>query len=383
MEVLNTDNILSPEEVDTLFSGEIEETQDTLPEEKEITEKEKKDTTEVDKVDPESLFDTPESVGSGNEDTQGKEDTKSNEDTGSSPKTNFYSSIASALIEEGILSGLDEKEVKDIKTPEDFAEVMEKHIQSQLDERQRRIDEALQVGVEPDEIKKYEGTIQYLNGITEEAISDETSKGEELRQRLIFQDFLNRGYSKERATREVKKSFDSGSDIEDAKEALASNLDYFKKEYEEIISERKAEEEEEKAELKKQASELKKSILEDKEIFEGIELDKKTREKIYNSISKPAFKDPDTGEYLTAVQKYERDNRVDFLKKLGLLFTMTDSFTNLDKLVKPTAKKQVRKSLRELEHTINTTRRNTDGSLNLITGVSDDPESNAGWDIDV
>ena len=128
MEVLNTDNILSPEEVDTLFSGEIEETQDTLHEEKEITEKEKKDTTEVDKVDPESLFDTPESVGSGNEDTQGKEDTKSNEDTGSSPKTNFYSSIASALIEEGILSGLDEKEVRDIKTPEDFAEAMEKHI---------------------------------------------------------------------------------------------------------------------------------------------------------------------------------------------------------------------------------------------------------------
>ena len=65
------------------------------------------------------------------------------------------------------------------------------------------------------------------------------------------------------------------------------------------------------------------------------------------------------------------------------MFTLTDGFTNLDKLVKPTAKKQVKQSLRELEHTINTTRRNTDGSLNFITGVSDDPDSNASWEPDV
>jgi hypothetical protein len=89
----------------------------------------------------------------------------------------------------------------------------------------------LQVGVEPDEVRKYESTINYLQGITEDVIADETSKGETLRKQLIFQDFLNRGYSKERATREVKKSFDSGSDIEDAKEALASNLEYFQREY--------------------------------------------------------------------------------------------------------------------------------------------------------
>ena len=48
------------------------------------------------------------------------------------------------------------------------------------------------------------------------------------------------------------------------------------------------------------------------------------------------------------------------------------------------AKKQVRKSLRELEHTINTTRRNTDGSLNFMSGVSDDSESKVSdYDIDV
>jgi hypothetical protein len=384
MEGLDMDNILSPDEVESLFTSDgSEETQVTPPEQQEEENKEKP-TTEVPEVNPDELFtEEPESVGSEKVDTQGKEDTTSKEETGTSPKTNFYSSIASALKEEGILSALDEETLSKIQTPEDFAEAMENELKAKLDERQKRIDEALQVGVEPDEVRKYEGTINYLNTITEDAISDESANGEKLRKQLIFQDFLNRGFSKERAQRETQKSFNSGSDVEDAKEALASNKEYFQQEYEDLIAEARAEEEAEKARTKKEAEELKKSILDEKEIFKGLELDKTTREKVYNSISKPVYKDPETGQYLTAIQKYERDNRQDFLKKIGLLFTMTDGFTSLDKLVKPTATKQVKKSLRELEHTINTTRRNTDGSLSFISGVSDDPESKVSYELDV
>ena len=384
MEGLDMNNILSPDEVESLFTSDgSEETQVTPPEQQEEENKEKP-TTEVPEVNPDELFtEEPESVGSEKVDTQGKEDTTSKEETGTSPKTNFYSSIASALKEEGILSALDEETLSKIQTPEDFAEAMENELKAKLDERQKRIDEALQVGVKPDEVRKYEGTINYLNSITEDAISDESANGEKLRKQLIFQDFLNRGFSKERAQRETQKSFNSGSDVEDAKEALASNKEYFQQEYEDLIAEARAEEEAEKARTKKEAEELKKSILDEKEIFKGLELDKTTREKVYNSISKPVYKDPETGQYLTAIQKYERDNRQDFLKKIGLLFTMTDGFTNLDKLVKPTATKQVKKSLRELEHTINTTRRNTDGSLSFISGVSDDPESKVSYELDV
>lgn len=383
MEGLDMSNILSPDEVDNLFTDDGGEETQVIPPEKQEEDKDNKTTTEIPEVDPESLFDESESVGSEKVDTKGKESTSSKE-TGASPKTNFYSSIASALKEEGILSDLDDETLSKIESPEDFAEAMEAQLKAQLDERQKRIDEALQVGIEPDEVRKYEGTISYLNTITEDAIIDESAEGEKLRKQLIFQDFLNRGFSKERAQRETQKSISSGSDVEDAKEALASNKEYFKQEYDNIIAEAREAEEAEKARLKKEAADLKKSILEDKEVFEGLELDKTTREKVYNSISKPVYRDPETGEYLTAVQKYERDNRPDFLKKLGVLFTLTDGFTNLDKLVKPTAKKQVRKSLRELEHTINTTRRNTDGSLDFMSGVSDDPESKVSdYDIDV
>lgn len=383
MEGLDMSNILSPDEVDNLFTDDGSEETQVIPPEKQEEDKDNKTTTEIPEVDPESLFDESESVGSEKVDTKGKESTSSKE-TGASPKTNFYSSIASALKEEGILSDLDDETLSKIESPEDFAEAMEAQLKARLDERQKRIDEALQVGMEPDEVRKYEGTISYLNTITEDAVIDESAEGEKLRKQLIFQDFLNRGFSKERAQRETQKSISSGSDIEDAKEALASNKEYFKQEYDNIIAEARKAEEAEKARLKKEAADLKKAILEDKEVFEGLELDKTTREKVYNSISKPVYRDPETGEYLTAVQKYERDNRPDFLKKLGVLFTLTDGFTNLDKLVRPTARKQVRKSLRELEHTINTTRRNADGSLNFMSGVSDDPESKVSdYDIDV
>ena len=317
MEGLDMSNILSPDEVDNLFTDDGGEETQVIPPEKQEEDKDNKTTTEIPEVDPESLFDESESVGSEKVDTKGKESTSSKE-TGASPKTNFYSSIASALKEEGILSDLDDETLSKIESPEDFAEAMEAQLKAQLDERQKRIDEALQVGIEPDEVRKYEGTISYLNTITEDAIIDESAEGEKLRKQLIFQDFLNRGFSKERAQRETQKSISSGSDIEDAKEALASNKEYFKQEYDNIIAEAREAEEAEKARLKKEAADLKKAILEDKEVFEGLELDKTTREKVYNSISKPVYRDPETGEYLTAVQKYERDNRPDFLKKLGV-----------------------------------------------------------------
>lgn len=258
MEGLDMDNILSPDEVESLFTSDgSEETQVTPPEQQEEENKEKP-TTEIPEVNPDELFtEEPESVGSEKVDTQGKEDTTSKEETGTSPKTNFYSSIASALKEEGILSALDEETLSKIQTPEDFAEAMENELKAKLDERQKRIDEALQVGVEPDEVRKYEGTINYLNSITEDAISDESANGEKLRKQLIFQDFLNRGFSKERAQRETQKSFNSGSDVEDAKEALASNKEYFQQEYEDLVAEARAEEEAEKARTKKEAEEIK------------------------------------------------------------------------------------------------------------------------------
>lgn len=384
MEGLNADFIMNAEDLfdeNRLFeNNEDKETQDTPPEEKE--QKGNKETTE-DEVNPDDLFENPEGVGSEeNNQEKEKEDTTSTKG-GTSPKTNFYSSIASALKDEGILPDLDDEIVDNVKTPEDFAEAIEKQIQAKFDERQKRIDAALNANVEPDEVRQYEGTLNYLDSIKDEHISEESEKGEELRKRLIFQDFINRGYSKERASREVKKSFDSGTDIEDAKEALESNKEYFNNQYQDLIEEAQREIKEEQERVKKEAAQLKKSMLEDKEVFDGITLDKATRQKAFDNITKPIHK-TEKGEYLTAIQKYELDNPVEFRKYLSILFTMTDGFKNLDTIVKGKVRKEVKQSLRELEHKLSSSSRPL-GNPRYVGLGDDDKESymGKGWKLDL
>lgn len=386
-EELSLDNILGAEEIENLFV-EDGETQDTPPangeppKKEEEPSKDKEETTEV--VDVDNLFtDTPESVGSGKENTEEKEDTTP-KGNGTSPK-NFYSSIAKALKEEGIFPDLDDEGLSKVKDPEDFRDLIDQQIKAGLDERQKRINEALSVGVEPTEIRRYENTINFLDSVNNESISDESDKGENLRKNLIYQDFINRGYSKERAAREVQKSFNAGTDIDDAKEALKSNIDFFRDKYDELVNDAKSEAEQEEKERKEQAEKLKSSILNDKDVFGDLSVDKSTRQRIYDNIAKPVYKDPETGEYFTAIQKYEVENRTDFLKNIGLLFTLTDGFKNLDGLVKGKVKKEVKKGLRELEHTLNNTARTSDGNLKFVSGVDEDPESfiGKGWNLDV
>ena len=385
-EELSMDNILSADEIEGLF--EDQEIQDTQPEENEENpdenqENNNEETEETTEVTTEDESEKPEGVGS-EDNIEEQEDTTSNK-SGSSPKNNFYSSIAKAFAEEGIFPDLDDESASKIKTPEEFRDLIEDRIKSELDERQKRVDEALNAGVEPSDIRKYENTISYLDSIKDETITSENEEGEKLRKQLIYQDFVNRGYSQERATREVKKSFDAGTDIEDAKEALKSNLEFFQGQYDNLIEEAKAEEEKEIKQRKEQAEKLKKSILEDKEVFGELSIDKKTRQKIFDNISKPIYKDPDTGQVFTALQKYEMENRTDFLKNVSLVFTLTDGFKNLDGLVKGKVKKEVKKGIRELENVLNNTARTSDGNLRFVSNVEDDPESfiGQGWTLDV
>lgn len=385
-EELSMDNILSADEIEGLF--EDQEIQDTQPEENEENtdenqENNNEETEETTEVTTEDKSEKPEGVGS-EDNIEEQEDTTSNK-SGSSPKNNFYSSIAKAFAEEGIFPDLDDESASKIKTPEEFRDLIEDRIKSELDERQKRVDEALNAGVEPSDIRKYENTISYLDSIKDETITGENEEGEKLRKQLIYQDFVNRGYSQERATREVKKSFDAGTDIEDAKEALKSNLEFFQGQYDNLIEEAKAEEEKEIKQRKEQAEKLKKSILEDKEVFGELSIDKKTRQKIFDNISKPVYKDPNTGQIFTALQKYEMENRTDFLKNVSLVFTLTDGFKNLDGLVKGKVKKEVKKGIRELENVLNNTARTSDGNLRFVSNVEDDPESfiGQGWTLDV
>jgi hypothetical protein len=369
MEGLSLDNIMTGEEAANLFSQESQESTEENEVETSKDKEENKETTEV--VDVNNLFtEESESVGSGDNNKE-KEDTSSKE--GTSP--NFYSSIAKTFAEDGVFQNLNEEALSKVSDAESFLDLVEQQIQSKLDEKQKRIDQALNAGIEPTQVQRYENNMKILNSITEDSISEEGEKGENLRKNIIYEDYIQKGFSKERAIKAVERSIAAGTDIEDAKEALQSCKDQVNKAYNNAIKEAEEEKANEEKELKEQAEALKKSILSDKKPFGDLELDKNTRQRVFDAISKPVFTDPETGERLTAIQKYEADNHNDFIKYVGLTYVLTDGFKSLDGLVKGKVKKEIGKSLKELEHTLNNTARNSNGTLKFTSGVSSDSES--------
>ena len=381
-EDLSIDNILDQGDIDNLFmDNETQETQESQPENKgDEDNKETPEQEQTTEVNTDDLFVEPESVGS--EENKEKEGTET-EKVSTSPNNNFYSSIAKTFAVESIFPDLTDDEIKNANSAEALVELINKQIDSRLDEKQQRVISALDAGIEPDDIRRYENTLSYLDSIEEDKLNAETPEGEELRKRLIYQDYINRKFSPERANREVQRSIDSGNDITDAKEALQSNKEFFNDQYNDLLQKAKGEEQRFEKERKQQAEQLKKSIIEDKNLFGDLELNKSVRQKIFDNISKPVYKDEDSGAYITALQKYQKENPNDFLKNVSTIFTLTDGFKNIDKLVAKKASKEIRKGFRELENTLSNTQRNSDGSLNFVGGTNDEESMFKGYKLDI
>lgn len=303
------------------------------------------------------------------------EDTEKNKNIGNSP----LSSLANALFKDGVLTNLKEEEIKTIKTADDFAAVFEKEIQSRIDEKNKRIDEALNLGVEPSEIKKNENLIQYLNGISEDTIKDETEQATQLRMNLIVQDFMNKGFTQERAIKEANKSVAAGSDIDDALEALESNKTHFNKQYSDLINTAKKEQEEYKQTIIKRDTDVRENILKNEKLFADMNVTPVIRKLAVENIQKPVFTDKE-GNKFSAIQKYEKENPVDFLSKVALFYTITDGFTNIDKITSNTKGKIKSKALNELAGSLADINYGLDNSLTLTNnlGSNDDDENDKG-----
>lgn len=395
MEGLSFDNILGEQEIETLFTdpNDTETQEDNTQQEEEGMEdspaddkgKKKEKTTEV--INPETLFedDIPESVGSGKNKEGKKEDTVHDDDQDGTSPDNFYSSIANALAVDGIFPNLDEEIVKKAVDAETFSNLIESEINARLDEKQQRISKALESGVEPTDIKKYEDTLTYINSITDAALAEESEKGEQTRSTLIYQDFLNKGITPEKAKKLTDRAIEAGTDVEDAKEALLSNKEFFTGEYNKLLQEAQQKFEEDKADRAKQAKQLQESMFNDQQLMGDIEISKDIRKKAFDAISKPIYRDPDTGNYLTAMQKYQAENKADFIKYTGLIYTLTNGFKDFDAFVKGKVKKEMKKGLRDLEKTLNNTRRYNDGSLKMVTNQKEDPNSfiSGGFQLDL
>ncbi len=381
MEELGFDNLLTDIDVNSLFGGMEEGAEanddvvqqgdkNNVEEAKTVVEESNKQKTNITDVNPDELFGgLQESVGDGEEENQEGETSSGKGDNNSSP--NFYSSVLNALKEDGSLPELSDEDITNVKDDEGFREAFDKVIQDRLDERTRRIENALNAGADIGEIKQYENILATLNNIDEDALKQEGAKGDDLRRRIIAQDLMNRGYSEEKIKREVKKAFDAGTDIEDAIEALQANVQFYSQKYSDLIEEGKEQAKKYKEDMRRQGEELRKSIVEDKGIFDEIGMDKRMRQKVYDNISKPSYKTKD-GNWLTEIQKYQMENQADFLKYVSLFYTMTDGFKDLSPLIKKQIKKERTSSIKELENKLKGTNRVNTGRLNYVNSNSEE-----------
>jgi hypothetical protein len=124
-----------------------------------------------------------------------------------------------------------------------------------------------------------------------------------------------------------------------------------------------------RASQKKQADDLRKMILDEDVKLGDTKLDKKTCNRVYDAISKPVYKDPETGRLMTALQQFQKEHPLEFLKQIGMWYVLTDGGKNMDGFTKPQVRAEKNKSIRELSRKINASSFNADGSLNYLGGA--------------
>ena len=391
MEAINfsVDNIMSEDEVASLLSNDNVGNNFTEDDSNEVTEDNNNDENNI--VTEGITFDDdlnfPESVGNEEEKHNQEDGENSTLQSSTSPqKNNFFSSIADALVNEGVFSSLEDVDINNIKDASDFSQFVNKQLESKLDEKQKRIDEALNNNVPVSDIQAYETTIKNLSNITEEQLSDESEQGELIRKNLIYQDYINRGFSSERAIKEVQKALDNGTDVDDAKESLQGCLDFYNNSYKELVTKAKEKQTKILNKQKEATEKLKKVILEDKTLFGGLEIDDKTRQKAFNSVAVASYKDNTSGFKITELQKYQQEHPEEFAQNVGLLYALTNGFKDFNTFIAGKVKKEKKKGLQDLENVINSTSRGGDGLLKFAGNYAkEDPESfiGKGWKIDL
>lgn len=315
----------------------------------------KKDTVpEGKEVDAEEIFgsDTsPESVGESGDNKE--EEEAGTKKSGSSPKGgNLYSSFAQALKGDGLFQFLDEETVNSVVDADSFSEAIDKEVNSRLDDATRQVREALNAGVQPNVIMQYQRTIQNLNNITDEQLSAEDEQGANLRRSIIRQDLIIRGYKPDKVDKQVDRIMSSGTDIDEATDALESVREYFINQYNDTVNGAKEAAAEEKKKLKKEAEDFRKAVLETDKLFDEIPVDKATRNKAFEAMTRIVQTNED-GEKVTAVQKYADEHPVEFRTILGIVYAMTDGFTKMGNLLTKTVNKKVNSNLKEIERRLN------------------------------
>ena len=317
---------------------------------------------------------SPESVGGKNKQGEGASTAGS---AGGESSANFYSSILGAFRRDGALEYLDDDDIASITDADTAREAIEKEVRGRLDERYRAIDEALGYGADVRELAQAQENLKFLSSVDPNSLDNDSDSGiAQLRKDLITNHYLALGMSQEQAEYELKKSMDTGNDIRDAKYALEMQRNFFQSEVDRIMNTAKAQEEARRQEAMQRQQRVSDNIMNNKDIFGGVTIDKRVREKIVDSIFTPKYRGED-GNYYTELQQYQRQHPDEWLQLMGMVYVMTDGGKNIGKMTGAIARKERNANIKNLENVLRG-QTGGDGGLRFVeNGRGEQPKEGA------
>lgn len=281
---------------------------------------------------------TPEIVGGGSAEEE-------EEDEQTSPQ--LYTTLANTLVEQGVLSSVDESSLKDVKDVEGFVDLMKAQIKAQeyndLTDTQKEILDGVREGASNDTVTQFKTAMTQLDAITPEQITAD----EQVAKDLVYQDFLSKGFSKENAIKQVDRAVKLGVIAEDAAEAHVNLKAVVQERYTASKTADIAKRDSDDEQATKDAEALKKSILEGEKVMD-LDIPEATRKEVYEDMMKHVSINPVTKAPENALMKYQRENPTEFSQKLYFLWKASKGFTNLDYF----GNKKASSSVKDLERAI-------------------------------
>ena len=235
----------------------------------------------------------------------------------SSPKMNeteqLYSNLAAEFKAKGVLPELDITKIKSLK---DIEDAISNQINAGLTDRQKMIEEAQKSGAPVSEVAEKSETIDRLKRVTPEYIRNEENV--KFRQTAIVQDFIQKGYSEQRAIDMAQRSIDAGTDIEDAEFALSALIKAEEAELNSLLESAKTQEID-------SLNDIKTYISKTPEVIPGISLTDSQKDELYNQMTTSVSDDRDNA--FMAAQKVDPvGSRI----KLEALFYLTKGLTDFN-----------------------------------------------------
>lgn len=281
-----------------------------------------------------------------NEKQEGDQDDKetSQEDAPSSDDNSSHQStlyaLAQYLKEEGVL--FIEDELKEVQNLDDLKELIknsnERARYANLNESQRRYQEALENGVPVNEFEQLEKQIQTFTNIKEEDVANNPN----LRYEIMAIDFMNQGIEQNRAMKLAKLSLSDESNVEDARAALNNIIENKRGEFRQLVDKSKTE-------YQTTVEDYKKEIFSREKLLDQ-KLNENTKTRLFDQITTRVDTD-EQGRPLNELQKWQRDNPVESSIMMNYLFMMTNKGKDMSLINKgatSSAAKDLEKKLRNL-----------------------------------